>query len=84
MKKIEEIAMLVMELTEDDFKEAESIITDQKNYINPLKMGTVNWQHALGEHNERIVAKIKELKAEIESGKDIRPENYGSDFKIDY
>lgn len=81
MDKIEKIALLVMKLTDDDFNEAYEIVNKQKEYINPLRMGTVRWQHALGEHNEKVINAIKELKSIIEQGKDITPENYGSTFK---
>lgn len=78
MERIEKIALSVMKLTDEDFNEAEETIEQQKNYYNPLKHGTVAWQRALAEHNEKVVNAIKELKSIIESGKDITPENYGS------
>lgn len=83
MEKIEKIALSVMKLTDEDFNEAAETIEQQKSYYNPLRLGTVAWQRALAEHNEKVVNAIKELKSIIESGKDITPEKYGSDFKTD-
>jgi hypothetical protein len=71
VEKIEKIAILVNELTEDDFKEATDIAEEQKNYIHPLKMATAKWQHELGEYNIKVINKLRELKTLIESGANI-------------
>ena len=56
------ISELVRQLTDDDFKEFEEIINQQEEYYNPLKMGTVNKQRELAEHNKKMVNCLKELK----------------------
>ena len=56
------ISELVRQLTDDDFKEFEEIINQQGEYYNPLKMGTVNKQRELAEHNKKMVNCLKELK----------------------
>lgn len=56
------ISELIRQLTDDDFKEFEDIIKQQEKYYNPLKMGTVNEQRELAEHNKKILNCLKELK----------------------
>ena len=56
------ISELIRQLTDDDFKEFEDIIKQQEEYYNPLKMGTVNKQRELAEHNKKMVICLKELK----------------------
>ena len=56
------ISELVRQLTDDDFKEFKDIIKQQEEYYNPLKMGTVNKQRELSEHNKKMVICLKELK----------------------
>ena len=71
MDKINEICKSVLELQDEDYAEAAQIIEDQKGYFNPLKMATMGWQHELGEHNEKVVAKVKELHEILKAGADI-------------
>ena len=59
---IYKISELIRELTDDDFKELEDMITNQKEYYNPLKMGTVNRQRELADHNEKMVNCLKQLR----------------------
>lgn len=56
------ISELIRQLTDDDFKEFKDIIKQQEEYYNPLKMGTVNKQRELAEHNKKMVICLKELK----------------------
>lgn len=56
------ISELIRKLTDEDFSELEDIVTNQKEYYNPLKMGTVNRQRELANHNEKMVKCLKELK----------------------
>lgn len=56
------ISELVRQLTDEDFKEFEDMVEGQKEYYNPLKMGTVNRQRELAEHNEKMMKCLKELK----------------------
>lgn len=56
------ISELIRQLTDDDFKEFEDIIKQQEEYYNPLKMGTVNRQRELAEHNKKMLNCLKELK----------------------
>lgn len=62
------ISELVRQLTDDDFKEFEEIIKQQEEYYNPLKMGTVNKQRQLAEHNKKMVNCLKELKELVSKG----------------
>lgn len=56
------ISELIRQLTDDDFKEFEDIIKQQEEYYNPLKMGTVNRQRELAEHNKKMLNCLKEFK----------------------
>lgn len=62
------ISELVRQLTDDDFKEFEETIKQQEEYYNPLKMGTVNKQRQLAEHNKKMVNCLKELKELVSKG----------------
>lgn len=68
------ISELVRQLTDEDFKEFEDIIIQQKEYYNPLKMETVNRQRELASHNEKMVKCLKELK-ELVSKNNLRRRN---------
>lgn len=65
------ISELVRQLTDDDFKEFEETIKQQEEYYNPLKMGTVNKQRQLAEHNKKMVNCLKELKELVSKGERI-------------
>lgn len=62
------ISELVRQLTDEDFKEFEDTIRQQEEYYNPLKMGTVNRQRELAEHNKKMVKCLKELKELVSKG----------------
>lgn len=62
------ISELVRQLTDDDFKEFEETIKQQEEYYNPLKMGTVNKQRQLAEHNKKMVNCLKEIKELVSKG----------------
>lgn len=72
MKKMNEICKMILELNEEDYADAASVINSQKEYINPLRLATQGWQNELGNHNEKVVAKIKELHELLKTGADIK------------
>lgn len=65
---IYKISELVRKLTDEDFKELEDTIKQQEEYYNPLRMGTVNRQRELAEHNKKMVKCLKELKKLVSKG----------------
>lgn len=74
---INEVCMAVLALADTDFEEMEAVIKDQQEYNHPLKMATTLRQGELAEHNRRVLDKVKELKAVLESGKELGRENHG-------
>ena len=56
------ISELVRQLNDDDFKKFENTIKEQEEYFNPLKMGTVNRQKQLADHNKQMVKCLRELR----------------------
>lgn len=64
--RIYKIAEMTHELTDEDFAAVDEMIIDQKNTISPLRMKEAAEARSYGEHNERIVAKLRELKNTIE------------------
>ena len=62
VNKIYRIGKIIRTFTDEDFKEIEEIINQQESYYNPLKMGTVNKQRQLAEHNKKTLNCIRELK----------------------
>ncbi len=72
VEKIEIACKEVLKITEEELKEMEKIAQQQMEYFNPLKMETAGWQHELGQHNKRVVKKIRELKETLEAGANIK------------
>lgn len=66
---IYKISQLILSISDADFKELEEMIENQKEYYNPLKMGTTNKQHKLAEHNKKMVNCLKDLKQILIDGK---------------
>lgn len=58
----------VLKIKDEEVEEMREVIRGQKEYFHPLKYATAQWQHDLGEHNEKVLNKVLELKALIESG----------------
>lgn len=63
--KFHDIASKAMELDEEDFKAVEEMIREQKSYTHIFKNGTAKEINRIGEHNEKTLAAIKELKRVI-------------------
>jgi hypothetical protein len=68
MKNIHSICRKVAKLTDAEFAEVEAMAAEQRGYVHPLKMGTAARLHAAGNHNERVVAKLRELRDTILAG----------------
>lgn len=68
MNRINIICCTTAALTEDDYKEVEQMIADQREYDNPHLGAVTQWQHELADFNEKVLQKIRELKAAIDSG----------------
>lgn len=66
--KIYKICKDVLKITDDEVAEIREIANGQLEYSHPLKMATVRKQHTLGEHNNKVLDKLLELKAVIEEG----------------
>lgn len=64
--KVYKVIELANELTSEDLKVVDEMIIDQKNTISPLRMAEASRVRKIGEHNERMVSKLKELKEVIE------------------
>ena len=71
MNKIDVLCSDVLALTDEDFREIEQVIEDQRNWNIPLLPKTTEWQHQLADYNERVLQKIRELKAIIAEGESI-------------
>jgi len=71
INKIDRVCKSVLAITEQDFSEAEQIAADQKAYTHPFKNATAKWQNDLGNHNEKVLAALKELQRVIREGEHI-------------
>lgn len=69
--KIYKICENVLKITDDEVSEIREIAKGQLEYMHPLKMATARKQHLLGEHNNKVLDKLLELKAVIEEGAEI-------------
>lgn len=65
---IYKISQLTLSLTDEDFEELQEMIEGQKNYFSPLKPQTMHEQHELGEHNQKMIDCLKELKQILIAG----------------
>lgn len=70
--EIKKIADLVLAITDEEFKELEDMAQAQGEYINPLKCATTARQHALSEHNKKMISCLRDLKNALLSGKDLQ------------
>lgn len=60
--RIYKICEDVLQITEDEIAEIREIAEGQKSYFNPLKIATMGWQQELGEHNEKVLEALINLK----------------------
>lgn len=67
ISKLNKICMEIVRLNDFDFKEMESVIQEQAEYIHPLKNATAARYHSLAEHNKKVLASLRSLKETIES-----------------
>lgn len=61
----------VLRVDEAEVAELERMSNQQCAYLSPLKMATSARQHALGRHNLIVIAKYRELREAIETGKEL-------------
>ena len=71
VNKIDVLCCAVSSVTEEDFKEIEQSIQDQRDFNTPLLPKTTEWQHQLAGFNERVLKKVRELKDVIAEGEGI-------------
>lgn len=69
--KIYGICRNVLKITDEEIAECREIARGQQEYFSPLRMATTSWQHELGEHNNKVLDKLLELKEILEQGADI-------------
>lgn len=68
MKTILSVCRKVLTIPDKEFEEAEKLAQGQLAYHSPLKMATTAKQRALGEHNTRVLAKLRDLRDTIRAG----------------
>lgn len=56
----------ILKISDEDIMEVRDIANKQKEYFNPLKMATTEWQHGLGEYNDKVLDALIALKKELE------------------
>lgn len=61
----------VLRVDDTEVAELERMANQQCAYLSPLKMATSARQHALGRHNLIVIAKYRELREAIETGKEL-------------
>lgn len=66
------ICRKVVKITDEELAELEEVAKVQLEYLSPLKCATMGWQHALGNHNLAVVAKLRELRDLILQGAEIK------------
>jgi hypothetical protein len=66
------ICRKVVKITDEELAELEEVAKTQLGYLSPLKCATMGWQHALGNHNLAVVAKVRELRDLIVQGAQIK------------
>jgi hypothetical protein len=71
IKEINKVCKAVLKLQDSDFEQVEKMYKEQASYCHPLKHATASKQHALGEHNKKVVLALKALSDTIKAGTDI-------------
>lgn len=70
MKNVLNVARKILALTDEELNEAEAMARGQLEYLSPLRMATTAKQHALGNHNLRVVTELRALRETIRAGAD--------------
>jgi hypothetical protein len=68
MKNIHTICRKVAKLTDQELATADSEAAEQWTYLHPLKLARAARVHAAGNHNQRVLAKLRELRDTILAG----------------
>lgn len=63
--KVFKIAKMAKDLTNEEIKEVQEMIEEQKGYIHPFKMKTASDLTKIGEHNERILKAVVSLRVTV-------------------
>lgn len=65
MKNIHALCKKVVKLTEAELDAADAEIASQKSFMHPLKMKTAGNVRAAGNHNERVMVALRNLRTVI-------------------
>jgi hypothetical protein len=71
VNEINKVCKAALKLTDEDFSIMESVAKGQAQYFSPLRMATAGRQHALAEHNFRVLAALKTLRELIKQGTEL-------------
>lgn len=69
--KIFGICIAVRQVTDAEIQELRELAQAQMEYLNPLKMATTARENARGRYNQAVLDALLNLKAVIDSGKNI-------------
>lgn len=68
IKKVNNLCKSVLKLTDKDFANVDQMAKDQSGYMHPLKIATQGKYNDLGNHNQRVIAALRNLRDVIKSG----------------
>lgn len=71
IEKINKVCNAASKLQDTDFEEVEKMCEEQEHYSHPFKQATAQRQHALGDHNKKVLAALKNLRDVIKEGEKI-------------
>lgn len=71
---IEDIAIQIVNLTDDDFVTTEAECLNQANYHHPLKLATTATVRKIGQHNLKSLKLLKELQLHLQQAEKITSE----------
>lgn len=69
MKNIHSLCRKVAKITDAKLAEVEQMAAAQVAHTHPLKMATAGRINSAGSHNQRVLAKLRELRDTILAGK---------------
>lgn len=72
-KTIHTLCRKVAKITDAELADVEMMAAEQTNYAHPLKMATATRVRGAGNYNQRVVAKLRELRDTILAGLTIQP-----------
>ena len=68
IEKVNKLCKSVLKLTDEDLQAVDEMAQEQSNYIHPLKGATQKKFNELGNHNQRVLSALQNLRQVLIEG----------------